>query len=445
MISNWNISRVTPSAGIGLKMEFQPNDMLHLKNNEASSNRGFSTAGIRGIIGIVKQKCWSAMHSLLIPPESQTTTVDNNKKSLIVPDVSVDFNINTPIFEAVQGKAKLTVPNADETKVVPFEGCTLFESSTTRNPDNRCDMVDTRRKLNYMVHDVCPTGTNKNSSNQPKKSNWTTCHNSNQIKTYGKNHKEKNRHNLQINIMEDMWQITDEHYPDSDNENCNYTPSPRCSISLFASNFKSSTIDMSETSFPSISSSIPMGANYTDLPGRSSDECDSEESFVMLFDMVTPMSRIDVRSTSSVPPSVLANRQRCRQLSECSDDSIVFCYESEDHDLISQAEIDFDGEDDSEEDAETDDDSSDEDSEGTLSHQPDSGFEEKKVQFNLNPEVHVIRAWDFAYRQARKGEWEMAARDRERFRKRIQETENVLSAVFDENLRDKVYKERFSG
>lgn len=55
-----------------------------------------------------------------------------------------------------------------------------------------------------------------------------------------------------------------------------------------------------------------------------------------------------------------------------------------------------------------------------------------------------MRTWDFAYRQARKGEWEMAARDRERFKKRIHETEDVLSIVFDKNVRDRVYQERFN-
>nr|XP_029716921.1 uncharacterized protein LOC109425646 [Aedes albopictus] len=166
---------------------------------------------------------------------------------------------------------------------------------------------------------------------------------------------------------------------------------------------------------------IPMSANNMDLPGRSSDKCDSEESLVVFFQMTTS-SLTTIRSTSSFDPSVIAERQ----LSEGSDDSIVFCSDN------------------SEEEAETEDDSCDEDSEGNLSLQPDSGFEEKKVQFNLHPKVYVIRAWDFAYRQARKGEWEMAARDRERFKKRIQETGNILSSVFDKNLRDKVYEERFS-
>uniref|UniRef100_A0A182ILC7 PP1c_bdg domain-containing protein n=1 Tax=Anopheles atroparvus TaxID=41427 RepID=A0A182ILC7_ANOAO len=73
-----------------------------------------------------------------------------------------------------------------------------------------------------------------------------------------------------------------------------------------------------------------------------------------------------------------------------------------------------------------------------------SGFEEKKVRFNMKPVVHVMRAWDFAYRQARKGDWEMAARDRERFRKRIDDLEPVLGPALQSNVRDKIYTERFS-
>ncbi|XP_050074413.1 uncharacterized protein LOC126562045 [Anopheles maculipalpis] len=74
-----------------------------------------------------------------------------------------------------------------------------------------------------------------------------------------------------------------------------------------------------------------------------------------------------------------------------------------------------------------------------------SGFDERKVRFNMKPVVHVMRAWDFAYRQARKGDWEMAARDRERFRKRVADLEPVLGPALQPALRDKIYAERFSG
>ncbi|KFB41580.1 AGAP004848-PA-like protein [Anopheles sinensis] len=66
------------------------------------------------------------------------------------------------------------------------------------------------------------------------------------------------------------------------------------------------------------------------------------------------------------------------------------------------------------------------------------------VRFCQKPVIHVMRAWDFAYRQARKGEWEMAARDRERFRKRIDDLEPVLGPALQPSVRDKIYAERFS-
>uniref|UniRef100_A0A182WMK0 PP1c_bdg domain-containing protein n=1 Tax=Anopheles minimus TaxID=112268 RepID=A0A182WMK0_9DIPT len=74
-----------------------------------------------------------------------------------------------------------------------------------------------------------------------------------------------------------------------------------------------------------------------------------------------------------------------------------------------------------------------------------SGFDEKKVRFNSKPVVHIMRVWNFAYRQARKGDWETTARDNERFQKRIAELEPVLTPALQPALRDKIYAERFSG
>lgn len=450
MLSYWDNGRMT-TAGMGplyKKESIQSNQPLS-KENEASSNRSFNTTGLRGMFGIALQKCSALLASMFIPPETQTNTLEKNKKSLIVPDICVDININTPIFEAVQGKPKLTMPEdeviCDKIKSIPFESCLFAQSQSDLNPTystKRYDMAITERIQNAVAENESPLSMNRKSCNQTKKvSSWTP-HPNNKSKMCSKNRKEKDRHNLQINILEDMWQIADDREFDSDNENCKSTHSLGCSISFSSSSSKGSPIDLSETSFPYISSSIPKEAIYTDLPRRPS-ECDSEDSFVMLFDMTTPVARIDVCSTSSILPTVLANRARCRQISECSDDSIVFCYENDENDTIYPPDIDYDDEDDSEEE-DTDENSCEEDSEDTLSHQPDSGFEERKVKFNLNPKIHVMRTWDFAYRQARKGDWEMAARDRERFKKRIQETENILCSVFDKNLRDKVYKERFS-
>lgn len=58
--------------------------------------------------------------------------------------------------------------------------------------------------------------------------------------------------------------------------------------------------------------------------------------------------------------------------------------------------------------------------------------------------MHVIRAWDYAYRQARQGQcWRQAAIDRERFKKRISDVENVLKPIFLQNHREQIYRKRF--
>lgn len=40
-------------------------------------------------------------------------------------------------------------------------------------------------------------------------------------------------------------------------------------------------------------------------------------------------------------------------------------------------------------------------------------FYEPKVSFNLQPKIHYLFVWDFAYRQARKGHWTQLTADRE--------------------------------
>ena len=56
----------------------------------------------------------------------------------------------------------------------------------------------------------------------------------------------------------------------------------------------------------------------------------------------------------------------------------------------------------------------------------------KKVSFKPDYEltvVHPMIVWSFAYRQARKGTWEVDALDRLRFQKRIKEVDNILTPV----------------
>jgi len=64
---------------------------------------------------------------------------------------------------------------------------------------------------------------------------------------------------------------------------------------------------------------------------------------------------------------------------------------------------------------------------------------QSKVRFCDTVEVHHMVAWSFAYRQARMGIWEQEARDRERFRHRINNTENSIGWVFSKSHRAEVY------
>ena len=51
-------------------------------------------------------------------------------------------------------------------------------------------------------------------------------------------------------------------------------------------------------------------------------------------------------------------------------------------------------------------------------------FYDPKVKFNLQPVVHLMIYWNYAYRQARKSNWIQLIADRERFKQRILKFEN---------------------
>lgn len=65
------------------------------------------------------------------------------------------------------------------------------------------------------------------------------------------------------------------------------------------------------------------------------------------------------------------------------------------------------------------------------------------MRFNPCPVVHEIRAWKFAYSQARKGQWEQMGRDRGRFEKRINDVSRILSPILAADHRQKIYEQRF--
>lgn len=69
----------------------------------------------------------------------------------------------------------------------------------------------------------------------------------------------------------------------------------------------------------------------------------------------------------------------------------------------------------------------------------------KRVRFADNSElatVHVIIAWDFAYRAARISPWETAARDANRFKLKIQSIEPIIAPILDPEHRSKIWFNR---
>jgi len=63
----------------------------------------------------------------------------------------------------------------------------------------------------------------------------------------------------------------------------------------------------------------------------------------------------------------------------------------------------------------------------------------KKVTFNSRPTVYVQYVWQFAYSQARKSVWEQYARDRDRFFRRIIESEQIINPVLNSQHRERVF------
>ncbi|XP_014227001.1 dentin sialophosphoprotein-like isoform X2 [Trichogramma pretiosum] len=66
-----------------------------------------------------------------------------------------------------------------------------------------------------------------------------------------------------------------------------------------------------------------------------------------------------------------------------------------------------------------------------------------KVSFDLKPQVHLMIKWDFAYRKARPGPWEQAARDRGRFARRVSDSHKVLDKILLPAHRARIFEERF--
>lgn len=292
---------------------------------------------------------------------------------------------------------------------------------------------------------------------------------SNSSKGRGKNRKDKKRSNLRMDICNEYW---DADFEDAIGSNGAFRFSPS-SIGSFHDAVQDSLViektymreakpcgvgpssaaeDISVTR-PSLQNSAAR-CNSTTPTATGVEEgvkpkCDIEsaqDGFIVLTDL-------DVYTTPSGSP---ARRRPSRGKCECSIGWWI-SWLDEQQDDEEEADEEEEEEEDDEDDCISDDgvegDYDDDDCDSILFFEkPDdiddtcssSGFEERKVRFNLKPTIHVIRAWDFAYRQARKGDWIMAARDRERFRKRIDDLEPVLGPALEPTVRAKIYAERFS-
>ena len=62
-----------------------------------------------------------------------------------------------------------------------------------------------------------------------------------------------------------------------------------------------------------------------------------------------------------------------------------------------------------------------------------------RVTFDFKPKIYIQYVWPFAYQQARKSEWEQCARDRDRFTRRIFESEHIINLVLNERHRERVF------
>ncbi|GAB0092816.1 hypothetical protein DMENIID0001_078520 [Sergentomyia squamirostris] len=284
----------------------------------------------------------------------------------------------------------------------------------------------------------------------------------------GKHKREKMRKNVFWDIRDDLNSEDDfeDEYEDvlcteisssMDEKSASFSPHTSDYVSDFIASIPSSQPSRVSpcTSFvkklPSVlCMDIPFSPKRRTLTCKRSPDYDSDDSFIV-FGYDSPKNTPESgSSTSSACDRVLklttcpktnnlSRFDRRRSASEDSEDSFVIFTDGV-CDLDESDNECLDDSSDSEKSCSSD---SEDDENESYPKQLDSGFEERKVRFNLKPEVHVICAWNFAYRQARKGTWDQVARDRDRFEKRILSLEHVLKPVLQRDHREKMYRERF--
>lgn len=455
MMSSWTYNcKLTPSssAAYPCAMLSTEQEMPHkspssfsntLLTNQSSSMKETSLIG----------NIWQKLTKMVTPRELPSNCLEKTKQSFSAPDIFVDARIRTPVFDTKSGKAELCIPEKSDRNMSLSLGNPPFEWNSVKIGMNNVNNKSKIRKRAELL------SAKEEPLHLSVKNNRKTNRKQVRCKMGIKNLNEKNRHSLLVDVMEDYQQNATDSDRDSDAEfhdtiqNVNSDVRQNLGAIITKQNV-SSDFSLFDASFPAIECAVTNLSLTCKFPRtqytRQTSECDSEDSFVIFSEDVrtitpsaSPKKQNNMCTTINNMFSTLSTTafRRQREMSECSDDSIVFCYDSDYSDICCQVTIETG--DDQQKQA-TRSKSSEKRGNSALSHQLDSGFEEKKVRFNLNPEVHIIRVWDFAYRQARKGEWETVARDRERFKKRIEEAESILEPVFDCNMRQTVFRDRFA-
>lgn len=67
--------------------------------------------------------------------------------------------------------------------------------------------------------------------------------------------------------------------------------------------------------------------------------------------------------------------------------------------------------------------------ENEIIHEIDARTKKKGVQFADKPRIKIFHKWIYAYRQARTDKWQQMARDRARFKRKIDELDKIISPI----------------
>ncbi|XP_022223927.2 uncharacterized protein LOC111075125 [Drosophila obscura] len=169
---------------------------------------------------------------------------------------------------------------------------------------------------------------------------------------------------------------------------------------------------------------------FIDLRNTTSRFMDSHDEFSNNSSHIANDKNNNADDTADSPAKKSMHRQR--SISECSDNSFDICFEDDDESSVQPHTA-----------CSEDDDDDDYEESDVCECSNDSATTNKKVRFNLKPEVHVMLVWNFAYRAARRSEWQVMARDRFRFQQRIHRVAPILNPILTPNHREQVYKARF--